>query len=662
MFGPFQLGKWKVDPTANTLISGKEEVRLQPRFMRVLVRLAERPNEVVSREELLAEVWPGVIVEDAALTQAVSHLRSALGGSTSEYIETIPTVGYRLVEPVRPLDAMDGVQLRKTAWGAPTVAAAALAIAIVFGLFSRLAPERELEYATQRITSTEGLELWPAIDPSGRTVVFAKRNDRTGFDLFVQDVDAGLPVQLTEAPGDDIHPVWSQDGAKILFARVADDNCELMDVRVKDALERKVLDCRPGSFPTVAWSPDDNLIVMSDLSEAGSEYALNVLDAKTHRPLGKPIVETGVDYRRPVFVGFEEVAFVAYEQGYTGSIRLLDTSVRTVRKLFSFKGPIQGLAYASHSRHLLIAGERDGESDLFRADFDGNGSWQRIRATMPSASRTGERIVYAEWRGNANIYSADLSADGRGKIEPLIVSTRIDRSPRWSNAGDRIGFISDRSGESTLWIARYTGESLRRLDIPELGRVEDFDWSPDDLKIVLVTSVDGGRRVSIVPSEGGAGKQIVGPEFDPRHPNWSSDGNAVFFLGIADGSRIALQVFVSDGRVEPLNLPAATLAQGSEKYLYFTRADTTGIWRATGSDPELLIRDLDPSDYLNWIVADNSIFYLRRGESSEFEIVCYEITSGLAQVEARFTSRISPGRALDVMPAGGHALVSVFEL
>jgi TolB-like protein len=79
-------------------------VRLEPKAMDLLVVLAERAGKVVGREELLSAVWPGVVVGDEVLTQAVIKLRKALGDTPSrpEYIETISKRGYRLIAAVRP--------------------------------------------------------------------------------------------------------------------------------------------------------------------------------------------------------------------------------------------------------------------------------------------------------------------------------------------------------------------------------------------------------------------------------------------------------------------------------------------------------------------------------------------------------------------------------
>ena len=55
----------------NELARGAETVRVEPMAMEVLMALAARAGEVVSREALLAELWPGVVVGDEALTQSI---------------------------------------------------------------------------------------------------------------------------------------------------------------------------------------------------------------------------------------------------------------------------------------------------------------------------------------------------------------------------------------------------------------------------------------------------------------------------------------------------------------------------------------------------------------------------------------------------------------
>lgn len=102
-----RIGKWEVEPRRNLISCVDGAVRLEPKVIELLVHLARRPGEVISRNDLLAAVWPNVVVNDETLTQAINKLRRSLGDDAHvpTYIETVSKRGYRLVAPVAPAPA-----------------------------------------------------------------------------------------------------------------------------------------------------------------------------------------------------------------------------------------------------------------------------------------------------------------------------------------------------------------------------------------------------------------------------------------------------------------------------------------------------------------------------------------------------------------------------
>lgn len=100
--GRFRVGDWMVDPAIDEIATGGRTQKLEPRTMRLLVKLAQAGGEVVSSERLLDEVWSGVVVGPASVYQAVSQLRKLLGDDDAapQYIATVPRKGYRLLAPV----------------------------------------------------------------------------------------------------------------------------------------------------------------------------------------------------------------------------------------------------------------------------------------------------------------------------------------------------------------------------------------------------------------------------------------------------------------------------------------------------------------------------------------------------------------------------------
>jgi DNA-binding winged helix-turn-helix (wHTH) protein/predicted ATPase len=103
MSGPgLVVDGWQVDVLGLQLTQGDIRRRLEPKAMHVLVALAARPDGVVSRAELLDEVWGGAYVGDDAVSAAVIKLRRAFDDDarSPRVIETVHKSGYRLIAEV----------------------------------------------------------------------------------------------------------------------------------------------------------------------------------------------------------------------------------------------------------------------------------------------------------------------------------------------------------------------------------------------------------------------------------------------------------------------------------------------------------------------------------------------------------------------------------
>jgi len=98
----FFVGDWEVDAATNRLRLGSEEIKIESRMMDVLVYLAGRPGELVSREALERDVWAGRVVSYESLTSIINKLRKALGDSprNPKLIETVSKKGYRFIGQV----------------------------------------------------------------------------------------------------------------------------------------------------------------------------------------------------------------------------------------------------------------------------------------------------------------------------------------------------------------------------------------------------------------------------------------------------------------------------------------------------------------------------------------------------------------------------------
>lgn len=94
------FGEWTLHPREGELERAGERQRLQDLPLRILIELLDQPGRLVTREQLIAKLWPkGVVEFEGGLNTAISKLRATLGDNADEprYIETIPRKGYRFV-------------------------------------------------------------------------------------------------------------------------------------------------------------------------------------------------------------------------------------------------------------------------------------------------------------------------------------------------------------------------------------------------------------------------------------------------------------------------------------------------------------------------------------------------------------------------------------
>jgi TolB-like protein/DNA-binding winged helix-turn-helix (wHTH) protein/Flp pilus assembly protein TadD len=101
----FRLNEWLVEPDQGRIIGPHGDAHLTPRTMEVLVLLASRAGELVTRAEFEEEIWRPAIVTDDALTRCIGELRRQFGDEAANprFVETVPKRGYRLVATVEPM-------------------------------------------------------------------------------------------------------------------------------------------------------------------------------------------------------------------------------------------------------------------------------------------------------------------------------------------------------------------------------------------------------------------------------------------------------------------------------------------------------------------------------------------------------------------------------
>ena len=165
---PLRIGAWCVDPKTGQMSRNGETVRVEARMLRLLLCLAERAGEVVSIDDLLNQVWSGVVVTPDSVYQAVASLRRLLGDDPKQptYIATVPRLGYRMVATVTPWVNEEPLVVprgrMRGAWRSVIVALCAVLAGVL--LFNRVNSERDAHPPTVSAVPGRSVAVLPFLD------------------------------------------------------------------------------------------------------------------------------------------------------------------------------------------------------------------------------------------------------------------------------------------------------------------------------------------------------------------------------------------------------------------------------------------------------------------------------------------------------------------
>lgn len=635
-------------PSLNRLSRGGEEVRLEPKVMQVLEVLAETPGDVVTRDTLVARVWPDVFVSDDVIHRAIRELRRVFGDEPAkpEYIETIRKRGYRLIAPVRKDTAASTTRAVTASQPAPSarrptafIAAIAIALAaalgaVVLALASRPAPTDPTAASVRFVAMTSGPlnETDPALSPDGTRLAFAMRpdpGDAAPADIFITGGPGRTPERVIANPADDRHPAWSADASTLAFIRIDGRTCDVMVMPLADRRERRLTSCGNFEEPRVGWSADGEWLVESFAPGPdpirGWQIARIATASGVREALTLPNPGTLGDYSPAVSPDGSRIAFVRGINGATSDLYVMPFAGGTPTRVTWDNQDLVGVDWSADGRSLVYATDRAGGYTIWRAGIDG-GTPQLVvggaaKLKHPSAARTSGRVSYESWSYEINLWETpiaghlDLEGDLTPTLRPAVrTSDQWNHSPDLSPDARRLAFVSTRSGGAELWISDRDGGNPRQLTTFGRAYIRAPRWSPDGGRIVLSASVNGRLDLFIVDAASGALTRLTDDDDDEIAPAWSHEGASVLFGARRSGTWQVMRLNVADRSRTQLTTGGGYAAQASPdgKSILFTRLERPGVWimSADGGEPRLLVPSVRAAETVNWRVTADGIYFI----------------------------------------------------
>lgn len=271
----YEVGPFRVDPVRRRLHNGDVPVPVTPKVFELLMAFVERPATLLTKDDLIAVLWPDVAVEENNLTHCIAKLRRALGDDIRErrFIVTVPGQGYRFVAAVRAVAAVDAGSGRGAAPRGPSLGPARVSRLLVLPLriLREGSQDDYLAFSVpDAITSSLcGLESL-TVRSSSSAVRFA--NDPPDLEAIATGADVDAVLHGTLLHGGDEVRVSAQllhvpDGT-VLWSGFA--QARRGDVfQLQDSLTRRIVDAL-----AVQLTVRDQRLLRHDVPASGHAYEL----------------------------------------------------------------------------------------------------------------------------------------------------------------------------------------------------------------------------------------------------------------------------------------------------------------------------------------------------------------------------------------------------
>lgn len=486
------------------------------------------------------------------------------------------------------------------------------------------------------LTSYFGSAFNPSISPDGKQVAFVWDGNMGNYDVYVKLIEVGAPIRLTTNRAQDLHPAWSPDGQYLAFMRNSPDKKELVIVPALGGAERKLtqINTPAGTWAAEpeegdrergpAWSSDGKYLAVTDGDRESAEgrygeglALVNVANGEKHRVTWPPRADNDSS---PAFS--PDGKFLAFVRYVTNSVTdLFVTSSRggQVRQLTFDRRQIAGVSWMPDSRSIVFSSNRDGTFALWRIALSG-GAAELIpavgaSATDPSVATDGRRIAYTDSFENTNIWRTRASTPNgvNSTPEQFIFSSRRNDSPQYSPDGEKIAFVSDRSGSWQIWVCDSAGANPIQLTSFGGSVTGTPRWSPDGRWLAFDSREEGHSAIYLLSAAGGVPKRLDVNSFEETMPSWSRDGKWVYFTSNRAGPSQLWKKPVAGGQAVRVTAQLGFDAMESPdgKWVYYLSRGP-GIWRVPTSGGEgVLVPELAhvyPRRY--WAVTDHGIYFV----------------------------------------------------
>ncbi|WDD97240.1 winged helix-turn-helix domain-containing protein [Thalassomonas actiniarum] len=327
----FHFQDHSLDTQAMVIYRHQQKIELEPKVFELLAFFCQHPDRVISKDELMDNVWSGTLVSDNAISRTIAKVRKALNDDSKKplYIITVARKGYRFAASVTPSDTLfataeqpletqvtaQEAQTEKSPGQEPQISPPAAThsaaakgknkktLALAFALLALLAAiialtamkfwpgsEEGIKPARLKsmvaITRDKGTEWHPNISQDQTQLAHTERStDGQRNQVVLTDLNSQERRYIKHDRGNISRPVWSPNGESLAVLWKHNHVCQILLVQqdeIDDLKKSRTLrECFASAWPVFQFSPDGRFLYFNDKPQELQGYQIFRLDLTT---------------------------------------------------------------------------------------------------------------------------------------------------------------------------------------------------------------------------------------------------------------------------------------------------------------------------------------------------------------------------------------------
>lgn len=516
-----------IDTHNQLLTRNNETINLAPKVYDLLLYFCKNHNRVISKDELMEQVWTGTLVTENAISRTLVKVRKALDDDPKnpKFIITVPKKGYRMLvqftdseqtsendvsilinqqalsnHPNNPIEEKsNSVANSRDFKKAYLKMVTAVFVLFTITLIAAFSFNDSSQIQTKQIkpfTRDVGNELNPSVSPDLTLLAYTKEVSEENSYIQIEDLETHTKRTIIHPRAKLSKPIWSPNKDKLAFLYQHNNVCMIYWASI-DFIEDKetwesITECNANSSPNFVFTPDGSHLYFNNKTTHTSGYQIFRVDISSKQKdiINQPITNGLGNYAFDISNDGKKLIMLNSEFSPNTRVYTLDIASSKLSQTVQLPYLMRSIRW-HHDNNSIIHPSPHPAYELWQSNL--HGEKLAVLASNTSRVKHISRINNDEdFTFVSYLLNRDIVFKSNDKEISLNNSSVMDYLPTLANNSDQYAFVSKRSTHAEVYLANIAENDVSQKTVQQITffnnpvKLYRLAFSPNDKQLLIL--------------------------------------------------------------------------------------------------------------------------------------------------------------------------------